>query len=433
MKTEIIQIIRSEGVSCSYYKAPSLLFEVSLKDLKSFISVPWHISWYRSEESRKIFPPILQEYMDLNPDFKLAKRLFPGYNPFFTHLEFLQYYIAYTDGTPSGRIAALIDKNYHEKKFDGKIGIIGLFEAQNAEVGEALIEKALEDLKRKGALKIIGPMRFNASGEAGLLIDGFSIKPMTMEPYNPPYYKEILEQYGKRENDWFSFFVDSKTVKPYVDRISNFSLRGENLENFVLNNGIRIREVTLKDFKEEIENVKKIYNLAWDTIEHPQFEKFTDEEFRYIANTLKSALIPEFVFIVEEKISGTYYPIGVSVTIPNVNELIEKVDSSSFKNFLPSASPFGVRDISRDIRILNELKDTMKKRSFKTSRIFILGIIKKKMGLDALLYKKTFENSINYGIEYSSASQIADTNLNMVNPLLRMGKIGYTWRVYRFH
>lgn len=432
MKIEIKKLISKETGSVDYYHGKKCnLFEISLKDLKEFISIPWKISWYKSNSSNKVFPSVIQEMVDLNPDFKIAKRFFPGYNPFFTHLKFLQYYVSYEDGKPSGRVAAIIDNNYLEKEFDGTIGIIGLFESENIESGRELLKAAVQDLKRNGALKIIGPMRFNASGEVGLLIDGFDIAPMTMEPYNPPYYQEIFQEFGEKENDWFSFIVDFKSAESYMERIMNFSRNGINLENMFQNNGINIREITLKNFKEEVEKIKKIYNSAWDTVEHPQFEKVTDEEFTYIANNLRTALIPEFVFLVEEVNNSSPNVIGISVTIPNVNEVIKRVDTEHFPNFVPSNAPIGVIDLKRDLKILSELKKTLKEKKFKTSRVFILGTLKKKVGLDAILYKRTYENSKRYGISFGSASQIADTNLNMVNPLLKMGKIGCTWRVYR--
>jgi len=90
-----------------------------------------------------------------------------------------------------------------------------------------------------------------------------------------------------------------------------------------------------------------------------------------------------------------------------------------------------LKDILRDVRILKELKSTIRNSTFKTARIYILGTLKKKKGIDAILYKRTFENGLKYNLAYSSASQVADTNLNMVNPLVRMGKIGFVWRVYR--
>ena len=36
------------------------------------------------------------------------------------------------------------------------------------------------------------------------------------------------------------------------------------------------------------------------------------------------------------------------------------------------------------------------------------------------------------GIISGSGSQIADTNLEMKNPLIKLGEITITWRIYRF-
>jgi hypothetical protein len=53
-------------------------------------------------------------------------------------------------------------------------------------------------------------------------------------------------------------------------------------------------------------------------------------------------------------------------------------------------------------------------------------------GLDAALCKRLFEDAMKIGIKRVSASQIAETNLPMMNPLLKMGAIEKQWRVYRF-
>lgn len=411
-------------------------FSISLKNLKRFISVPWHISWYKSPKSKKIFPIVLQEMMDLNPDYGALKKYLPGFNPFFKHLEFLQYYIAYSNGTPVGRIAAIIDKNYKEKKFEGKVGIVSLFEAENVEAGESLIKLAMNDLKANKTLKIIGPMRFNASGEAGLLIDGFDIEPMTMEPYNPPYYKDVFDKFGEKENDWYSFIIDYNSVIGYINKIHGLELNGNSIEDHLMNANITIREAVMKDYGNEISKIKFVYNAAWDSVEHPQFEKFSDEEFGYIAASLKTIALSDLIFIAEEKCEscpGKKEIVGVSVTIPNVNNIIRGIDSKYYKRFVPSDNPFRVSDIRRDLKILFATKDALRVKSFDSARIFILGTLKKKIGLDALLYKKTFESGLKLKMKYSSASQIADTNRNMVNPLMRMGQIGFTWRVYKLH
>jgi len=62
----------------------------------------------------------------------------------------------------------------------------------------------------------------------------------------------------------------------------------------------------------------------------------------------------------------------------------------------------------------------------------ILGTLVKKTGLDALLYLKSYEKAKELGIVTGSGSQVADSNLEMKNPLMKLGRTTFTWRVYRF-
>ena len=115
-----------------------------------------------------------------------------------------------------GRIAAFIDYTYTEKR-GGKIGWFGLFESEkDSSTARMLIDSAVKYLKANSCTKLIGPAKFNAGGEIGLLIDGFENEPYFMEPYNAPYYQNFFEDYGfKKENDWYSVIADKITRLPH--------------------------------------------------------------------------------------------------------------------------------------------------------------------------------------------------------------------------
>ena len=48
---------------------------------------------------------------------------------------------------------------------------------------------------------MVGPMDFTTNDECGLLIEGFERRPMILEPWHPPYYRELLEALGLRQDD----------------------------------------------------------------------------------------------------------------------------------------------------------------------------------------------------------------------------------------
>jgi len=104
---------------------PGKFNSVSLNKLKEFIVVPYYIDWYKSSQSRKIFPLFLQELSDLNP----ASFQIPGIltrNPFFEHAQ-IKYFAAYGSGkNPIGRIMAFVDYKYNEQHKESTGGF-GLF------------------------------------------------------------------------------------------------------------------------------------------------------------------------------------------------------------------------------------------------------------------------------------------------------------------
>lgn len=409
-------------------------YRIHPRDLHHFVQVPWKIPAYFDSCSKKVFPLYLQEWSDLNPDPSGFKKFFPGSHPFFRHLSYLQYFLAWKNGKLAGRIAVYIDKNYHENGVQDPIGWIGLFECiECRHVAEALLKEAIKTLKEQGATKIIGPARFNANGEIGLLIDGFQHHPMFMEPYHPPYYQEYFESFAQKENDWYAFLVKTTSMKTFIDRINSLGSKGKSLRQKISAQGIQIRSLSRSKFKQDVAAIKRLYNQAWDTDRHPQFEYFDDAEFNYIAQGLKMMALYEWVLLAEKNLSPQKEIVACSVMIPDLNEVIDAWDQEH-KYWMRSFAriPFW-KWLWRDLMIFRHLKKRLKLKVFKHARIFILGSLAKKNGLDALLYLESYELAKIYGLLAGSGSQIADINLEMINPMKRMSDVTFTWRVYQFN
>jgi hypothetical protein len=406
-------------------------FPLTLARLKQFINVAWAIPFYQSVESRKVMPMLVTELNDLNPDRSWRKMRFPGANPFFHHCTFLQYYMATVGKKPVGRIAAFIDASYREKAVEGSIGWISLFECiDDDDVAAALLKAATDDLEAQGAVKIVGPARFNANGEDGILVDGFDMHPMIMEPYQPPYYGRFLDQWGDKENDWYAFRMTRETATPYMQRLAAMREHGEDIEKRLARQGIAVRPVKMKNWKSEVARVKTIYNEAWDSSVHPQFERFSEEEFDYLAAGLKMIAIEDLVFLVEDIAKPGRPVIGMAVTLPDLNEIIDEYDHLH-AGYVPSERVYGPVDVRRDVGIFRLLRSRVRHRDFKYARVFVLGTTRKKSGIDALLYERTFNAALGMGVQLASGSQVADSNPEIFVPLSRMGRADITWRVYR--
>ena len=393
--------------------------------LKEFATVPYFIDWYTSKESNKIFPLFLQEISDLNP----TSYRIPGIltrNPFFDHAQ-IKYFIAHKNDIPVGRIMAFIDYNYN-KEHDGEFGWLGHFEStEEKEVSDLLIKSALDYLKDNSAKQILGPAKFNAGGEIGLLIDGFDKKHYVMEPYNAPYYQDFFEGFGfKKENDWYSIHTDETLSKSFMDRVDSIMDKLKNSRRGSDSGGINFRNVKFKDMKKEIKIIKDLYNPIWAGINHPQQVQMTDAEFNVLAVGIKAIALEELMFIVEKDSQ----PIGVAVNIPDINEVIEEYDLHNPS--MPSKRFLSLQDLKRDLNIFNRIKKRLKEKNFSRLRILILGVKKeyRKAGIDLKLYYFIKKNAVKMGITHGSASQLADVNLDIINPIFKLGKVGHTWRVY---
>ena len=49
---------------------------------------------------------------------------------------------------------------------------------------------------RKGRARLLGPMDFTTNDEIGILIEGYERRPMILEPWHPPHYRELIEAQG---------------------------------------------------------------------------------------------------------------------------------------------------------------------------------------------------------------------------------------------
>ncbi len=398
---------------------------LSLNKIKEFVTIPYHIEWYKTPGSKKIFPLFLQELSDLNPTPKTIPGLITR-NPYFDHAQ-IKYFIAYRDRKPVGRIAAFIDYTYTENG-DGKIGWFGLFESeQHTGTARMLIDSAVEYLKANSCTKIIGPAKFNAGGEIGLLVDGFENEPYFMEPYNAPYYQDFFVDYGfKKENDWYSVNIDKIISKSYmekVDRIFNRILNHRRAERF---KDYKIRNVDFSNLRSEIETIRELYNPIWNEGNHPQQIKMTDAEFDMLALGLKEISLEELIFIVEK--DGK--PVGISVNIPDINEVIAEMDGHA--TYMPSTRFYSPKDIIRDLKIFINIKKRLRQKRFSRMRFFILGVDERhrKTGIDSKLFWSIKEKALELGITRGSASQLADINMDIINPIFKIGKTAMTWRVY---
>ncbi len=121
----------------------------------------------------------------------------PEQNKAFRHGEATRWVLKDGEGRLIGRIAAFVNKKYKNKGDDVPIGGVGFFDCINDQAAaDMLLDVARHWLSQRGMEAMDGPINFGERDKWwGLLVEGFH-EPLWSMNFNPPYYKDLLENYG---------------------------------------------------------------------------------------------------------------------------------------------------------------------------------------------------------------------------------------------
>ncbi|WP_345947923.1 MULTISPECIES: hypothetical protein [unclassified Mucilaginibacter] len=337
------------------------------------------------------------------PELFIAQRDLLTTHPFHKHSS-LQCFLAYDNGKIAGRIAAIFNTN-HNKFNNASDGFFGFFDCvNNQEVANLLFDAATKWLKEKGVNKLVGPANPSTNETCGLLVKGFDSAPVVMMPYNPPYYVELLEKVGLHKQ--VDLIAWSWKGQNYNDK--SLQMLDKLKERLQRNSNVIIRKINLKNFKEEADRLRDVYNHAWD--KNMGFFPMTNEEFDYTAKDLKLILDPDFAYVAEQ--DGKI--VGFGVAIPDINQILKTIKKGRLL-------PTGI------------FKLLLNKKKINGIRIMLLGVIEghRKLGIEACLYGTIIKEYRRKDYKYAEASWTLENN-EMVNRAIEaIGGDPYkTYRIY---
>jgi hypothetical protein len=308
----------------------------SKADRKAFVDLPWRL--YANDPNW--IPPLKDEVYGL---------ITPGKNPFFGHAE-AQYFLARRGGTVVGRISAHIDRlalaQPVEQGMGPGAGNFGLFEAEDAETGAALIATAEDWLRAKGMTRVLGPISLSIWEEPGLLIQGFDHPPTVMMGHNSPAYQAMVEGAGYQPvKQLKTYELDiTQEFPPLIQRI---------VQSGEKSSRINIRKVDKSKFDEEAAIILRILNDAWGN--NWGFVPITDEEVAFTGKKLKPIVYEDLIMIAE--LEGE--PVAFMMTLPDLNEALKPLNGSLF--------PFGWA----------KLLWWLRKPKVRTMRVPLMGVVQR--------------------------------------------------------
>lgn len=319
-------------------------------------------------------------------------------NPFWHHAR-MEMWLAERNGRTVGRVA-VVDDDLHRSTHDEDVAFFGFFEAQDAEVAAALLERVDASARSFGRSAVRGPVNPSMNDSSGLQIDAFEAPPYVMMPWNPPAYRAWVEAagYGKAK-DLYAWMVDeTQGVPERFERLANRSRQ---------RTGAVVREVDLSRWDEELATVQRIYTEAWES--NWGQVAYTDAEFRHLAQTLKLILDPKIALFLE--IDGEV--VGVCLGLPDVNQVLARFEGRLV--------PFGLVPLLRRKRIIDQL------------RLAILGVLPpwRNRGLELVLISEVWRRGVAAGYHRAELSWILEDNEPINKGLRALG--GEVYKRYRLY
>ncbi len=318
-------------------------------------------------------------------------------HPFHAHAR-TQCFLARRDGRAVGRIAAILDDESNRSRAEPE-GFFGFFESIDEQpVADALLAAARQWVRERGGCSLAGPFSPSSAYGAGLLVEGFDQDPCLLMPYNPRYYKRLIESAGlEKKIDLYAYYANADLLDlEQLDRIAERVLRMY---------GVRIRMLRKHQLEAEAE-------LAWRFYTSQLSQRQMNRgEFFYKLRQLRHFLVPELALAAE--IEGR--PIGFVLALPDLNQALKAARGRLF--------PFGW------------LRALVRRRSIRRLRFLMATVAEpyRRTGIVVALCTTLIRNAIRLGFEDAEMSFVVETNTAATRSLERAGCRRYkTYRVYQW-
>ncbi len=235
----------------------------------------------------------------------------PSRNKKFSDGEAVRWIARNSDGTVVGRIAAFYNREDAAIE-EQPTGGVGFFEAiDDQSLANLLFDTAKNWLSERGMEAMDGPVNFGSRDAWwGLLVDGFEFQPLYTNPYNPPYYIELFENYGFQ--NYFNQYTYNRALKSGILSQSVY----DRVQRLRESPGYRFEHISLKNLPQVADDFRLVYNKAWTG--HSGVKPMERDEAHRMMRSIKPIIderLIYFAFFNDE-------PIGFFIMVPDLNRVI---------------------------------------------------------------------------------------------------------------
>lgn len=278
-------------------------------------------------------------------------------------------YLAYKDGEPAGRVAAIINHNANKTWKTETVRFGWLDFIEDEEVLRAMLDKVAEWGRARGCTVMKGPLGFTDMDKEGLLVEGYEhLSPFTCL-YNYPYYDTLLQRIGfSKDVDWTQKIVEISPELPPMFQYADLIEKRYGLH-------VARERSTVAMCRKYGMSIFHMYNETFAPLF--QFTPITDRQIKRYLQTYIPILSHKYVAICLDKDEN---PVGFAFCVPTLSKAVKKSDGK----LLPTG-------IFRILHALNH-NDTLE--------ALMIGVLPEYQGKGAsvLLFKYIHENCIKAGV-----------------------------------
>lgn len=238
----------------------------------------------------------------------------PEKNKAFRQGECVRWILKDDHGKLIGRIAAFVNKRYKTKGDTQPTGGVGFFDCINDQAAANLLFDTARDwLKSKGMGAMDGPINFGERDRWwGLLVEGF-YEPLYCMNFNPPYYKDLMENYGFQpffHQICYAMSVDTQLQDKFFARHAAIAQ----------DPGYRAEYIDKKNLAKYAEDFSIVYNKAW--ARHEGGKDITKQQALNIFKQMSAAMDAKVVWFVYYKNE----PVACWLNLPELNQFFKHMN-----------------------------------------------------------------------------------------------------------
>jgi len=340
------------------------------KDLKQFVHLPFKIH----RNHKEWLPPLISD------EYKVFDK---NKNHSFEHCDTLLL-LALKENEVVGRIMGIVNHTYNDGNGEKNARFCFLECYDDESVHDELL-KAVENWgRKKGMIKLVGPLGFSDKDPQGYLIEGFE-DPMTVMVTNcslPYMVKHIERNAYSKKLDLFQYRAHLPKEVPefYVKIAERVKKRGFKLIEF--NKSKHVRPYVKPVFDLINESYSDIYGFA----------PLQDVEAKEFSERFLPLLNPNYIKLVMDQNEKL---VAFVVAMPDISDGFRKAKGRLF--------PLGFIHILRSFKKTNQLN-------------LLLGSVKNTMrnsGIDALLTVGLFESAKQGNLSILDSHLIMEENIKM--------------------